>query len=104
MRNVLYSNIRVEHIEQGQLFDLRVVLNKDYNPEPGSGIENIPFRDIVFSGGRVQPSRIYGFDEQRAVDGVTFINLVINGERVDSAETEQILINGLARNIVFAKE
>ncbi|ASA22158.1 glycosyl hydrolase family 28 protein [Paenibacillus donghaensis] len=104
VRNVLYSNIRVEHIEQGQLFDVRVVQNKDYNPEPGTGIENITFRDIVFSGGMVQPSRIYGFDEQRTVDGVTFMNLVINGERVDSAETEQVLTNGFARNIVFATE
>lgn len=104
VRNILYSDIRVERIEQGQLLDLRVVMNKDYNPEPGSGIENITFRNVRFDGADIQPSRIYGYDGKRGVDGVSFINLQINGEVIGEARTDLMLINEYARNIVFVSE
>lgn len=104
VRNVLYSDIRVERIEQGQLFDLRVVRNKDYNPEPGTGIENITFRNVRYDGGIAQPSRIYGYDEDRGVNGVEFINLQIHGEKVEEARTDLILVNAYARNVTFTIE
>ncbi|MGN7760273.1 glycosyl hydrolase family 28 protein [Paenibacillus sp. 22594] len=104
VRNVLYSDIRVERIEQGQLFDLRVVMNKDYNPEPGTGIENITFRNVRYDGGEAQPSRIYGYDEERGVNGVEFINLQINGEKVDGTRTDLIQVNAHAQNVTFTIE
>ncbi|CQR56347.1 glycosyl hydrolase family 28 protein [Paenibacillus riograndensis] len=104
VRNVLYSNIRVERIEQGQLFDLRVVMNKDYNPEPGKGIEKVTFRNVSFNGGGVHPSRIYGYDEDRGVNGVEFINLQIGGEWVENTRTDLILLNAYAHNVVFKRE
>lgn len=101
--NVLYENIRVERIEQGQLIDVRVVYNKDYNPEPGTSIRNITFRDISYSG-EANPSRIYGFDEKRTVEGVTFINLKVNGELLSAPRPELIAINHFAKKIVFSIE
>ncbi|WP_375103151.1 glycosyl hydrolase family 28 protein [Paenibacillus sp. RS8] len=101
--NVIYDNIRVERIEQGQLFDVRVVYNKDYNPEPGTSIRNITFRNISYSG-KANPSRIYGFDEKRAVEGVTFINLRVNDELLNAPRPELIEINHFAKNIVFVIE
>ncbi|WP_419884527.1 glycosyl hydrolase family 28 protein [Paenibacillus sp. B-A-8] len=101
--NVIYDNIRVERIEQGQLFDVRVVYNKDYNPEPGTSIRNITFRNISYSG-KANPSRIYGFDEKRAVEGVTFINLRVNDELLNAPRLELIEINHFAKNIVFVIE
>ncbi|MNC60963.1 hypothetical protein D3C75_1108780 [compost metagenome] len=80
-----------------------MVQNKDYNPEPGSGIENITFRNVRFDGGDIQPSRIYGYDGKRGVDGVAFINLQINGEVIREARTDIMLINEYARNIVFSE-
>ncbi|WP_233476077.1 hypothetical protein [Paenibacillus sonchi] len=104
VRNVLYSNIRVERIEQGQLFDLRVVMNKDYNPEPGTGIEQVTFRNVSFNGSAVHPSRIYGYDEDRGVNAVEFISLQIGGEWVENTRTDLILLNAYAHNVVFKRE
>jgi len=85
------------------LFDVRVVYNKDYNPEPGTSIRNITFRNISYSG-KANPSRIYGFDEKRAVEGVTFINLRVNDELLNAPRLELIEINHFAKNIVFVIE
>ncbi|KWX72455.1 hypothetical protein AMQ84_24595 [Paenibacillus riograndensis] len=102
--SVLYSNIRVERIKQGQLFDLRVVMNKDYNLEPGTGIEKVTFRNVRFNGGGVHPSRIYGYDEDRGVNGVEFIGLQTGGEWVENTRTDLILLNAYAHNVVFKRE
>ncbi|MNO39766.1 Dextranase precursor [compost metagenome] len=101
--NVLYDNIRVERIEQGQLFDVRIIYNKDYNPAPGTSIRNITFRDISYSG-KANPSRIYGFDEERTVESVTFINLRVNDERISASRPELMDINAFTKNIVFVIE
>ncbi|WHY17195.1 glycosyl hydrolase family 28 protein [Paenibacillus sp. G2S3] len=101
--NVLYENIRVERIEQGQLFDVRVVYNKDYNPEPGTSIRDITFRNVSYTG-KTNPSRIYGYDEERAVENVTFVNLRVNGELVDAPRPELMDINHFAKNINFVTE
>lgn len=101
VRNVLYDNIRVEPFEQGQLFDIRVVHNADYNPVPGNRIENITYRNVTYTGDNSNPNRIYGFDEERAVDHVTFINLRINDKAITEASEGNIKINKFASNIKF---
>lgn len=101
--NVLYDNIRVERIEQGQFIDVRVVYNKDYNLEPGTSIRGITFCDISYSG-KANPSRIYGFDEERTVEVVTFINLRVNDELINAPRSELMDINAFAKNIIFVIE
>jgi hypothetical protein len=100
---VTYKNIRVEHFELGQLFDLRVVWNEKYNPSPGSKISNIHFENIDYRGATENPSRILGFDAERSVDGVTFKNLSINGNVATNGEEANIVTNEFTKNIKFEK-
>ncbi|WP_055107370.1 glycosyl hydrolase family 28 protein [Paenibacillus ihumii] len=104
VRNVLYDNIRVEPFELGQLVDIRVVHNPDYNPAPGTRIENITFRNISYTGDNAKPNRIYGYDQERIVDGVTFIQLKINGQTILHADEGNFQINEYARNVKFLAE
>lgn len=101
VRNVEFRDIRIEHFELGRLFDIRVFHNPKYNPHPGNRVENIRFDNVSFDGECGNPSVIAGFDEQRAVDGVHFRNLRINGRLIDSAEAGNFQINEFADNVTF---
>ncbi|KQX46907.1 glycosyl hydrolase family 28 protein [Paenibacillus sp. Root444D2] len=102
VRNVIYDDIRVEDFELGQLVDIRVVWNKDYNPVPGQRIENITFRNISYKGANTNPNRIYGFDSERLVDGISFINLRINEQLILEPSQGNFDINGFAKRISFS--
>ena len=102
IRNVTYDGIRVEAFEQGQLVDIRVMFNKDYNPAPGKAVENIVFRNVRYDGDNVNPNRIYGFDEERRVTSITFEGLFINGKPVLNAEQGHFDINGYTDGIAFS--
>jgi hypothetical protein len=104
VRHVTYDNIRVEEFELGQLFDIRVVWNKDYNPVPGNRIENIIFRNVTYNGKNANPNRIYGYDAERGVEGVEFINLQINGMQVLNAQQGNIELNEYAKGISFSDQ
>jgi hypothetical protein len=98
VRNIRYENIRVEQFELGELFNIRVVHNPKYNPQPGKRVENILFKDIVFNGICENPSRIEGFDETRIVDGVTFENVFVNGRQLE-LDLGDILIGSYVNNV-----
>lgn len=101
VRNITYDNIRVEEFELGQLFDLRVVWNKDYNPVAGNRIENITFRNVSYNGRNANPNRIHGFDVDRAIEGVHFINLRINGQLIMDTEQGNMDVNEYTKSISF---
>ena len=82
VRNVLFEDIRVENIQEGRLFYVKVRFNEKYDKQPGSGIEGITFRNITYTGVGENPSLIQGLDKERTVQNVTFENVVINGERM----------------------
>ncbi len=82
VRNVTFDDIRVENFRRGRLIDIRIAWNKKYCAAPGSVIENILFKNIEYNGDRSDLSLIIGYDESRKVKGVTFDNLVINGEHI----------------------
>lgn len=102
IRNVIFDRIRVESFELGQLVDIRVIWNKDYNPVPGTRIENVLFRNVSFHGPNTNPNRIYGFNQERMVEGVRFENLRINGELILDAEQGHFEINDFAKEISFS--
>ncbi|WP_337103649.1 glycosyl hydrolase family 28 protein [Paenibacillus sp. YIM B09110] len=102
VRNVKYSNIRVEDFELGQLFDIRVVWNKDYNPVAGNRIESVEFRDITYNGRNENPSRIYGFDEERIAADIRFINVRINDKLVTDAESGNFDLNDFVKDVSFS--
>ena len=39
-RNITFEDIRVENIQEGQLFHLRVMYNQKYNTGPGRGVKD----------------------------------------------------------------
>lgn len=82
IRNVLFDNIRIDDIRQGQILNLRVFYNRKYNTSPGRGIENVTFRNITYTGTHAEVSQIIGYDDSRMVKNVRFENLVINGTHI----------------------
>lgn len=101
VRNVLYRNIRVEPFELGRLIDLRVVWNKDYNPLPGRRIEQIRFEDVSYNGENAHPSQIFGYDDERTADHVSFKRLKVNGQTILQPEQGVLEVNEYARGILF---
>ena len=82
VRNVLFEDIRVENIQEGRRFYVKVRFNGKYDKQPGSGIDGITFRNITYTGVGENPSLMQGLDKERTVQNVTFENVVINGERM----------------------
>src|SRR5690606_5378855 len=82
VRNVRFENIRVEDFRQGQLVNIRIFYNKKYCKAPGSGIENILFKDITYNGKHAELSMIAGYDSTRRVKNITFENLMMNGIKI----------------------
>ena len=85
-QNITFEDIRVEHIQEGQLFHLRVMYNRKYNTGPGRGVRNIVFRNISCTGKFVNPSLFEGYDKDRKVEDILFENIVLNGKRVTSPD------------------
>ena len=85
-RNITFEDIRVDNIQEGQLFHLRVMYNQKYNTGPGRGVENIVFRNISCIGKYINPSLIEGYDKNRKVENILFENIVLNGKQVKSME------------------
>ena len=82
VRDITFENIRVENFRKGKLIDMRIAWNKKYCAAPGQCIENVLFKDIYYNGDRSELSLMIGYDENRKIKGVTFDNLVINGQHI----------------------
>ncbi len=82
VKNITFEDIRIENFRRGKLIDIRIPWNKKYCAAPGQCIENLLFKDIYYNGDRSELSLIIGYDETRRIKGVTFDNLVINGEHI----------------------
>lgn len=100
VRNVRYENIRVEQIEHGRLFDLRIICGR-YNCAPGKLIENIYFKDIYYDGYGEETSEIGGNDEGIRVKNIVFENLVVRGKAAGGKKEGNINIGTDVENIVF---
>jgi hypothetical protein len=101
VRNVLYRNIRIEQFELGRIIDLRVVWNKDYNPVPGNGIENVYFSQIQYIGNDTPVSSIIGFDETRSVKDVIIEEFYINEQKIMDADSGQVNIGTFTEKVRF---
>lgn len=97
VRNVLFEDIRVESIQDGRLFCLKVLYNPKYNKAPGNLIEGITFRNKTYDGVGENPSIIKGIDENHSVRNVTFENVVINGKRMKNVD--EFITNEFVKDI-----
>lgn len=86
VRNISFENIRVEDIQEGRLFHLRVRFNQKYDKQPGRGIENVLFKNISYTGIGENPSLIEGRDKERIVNNVRFENVVLNGKKMTNID------------------
>lgn len=97
VRNVLFEDIRVESIQEGRLFCLKVLYNPKYNKAPGNSIKEITFRNITYDGVGENPSLIKGIDENHSVRNITFENVVINGKRMK--DVNEFITNEFIKDI-----
>jgi len=82
VRNITFSNIRVEDIHKGMLINMRVCYNRKYCHAPGSGIDNITFRNFSYNGTHAGMSIIAGYDDSRKISNIKFDNFSINGKTI----------------------
>ena len=97
VRNVLFEDIRVESIQEGRLFCLKVLYNPKYNKAPGNSIEEITIRNITYDGVGENPSLNKGIDENHSVRNITFENVVINGKRMK--DVNEFITNEFIKDI-----
>lgn len=83
MQNILIDDVRVENFRRGQLVNMRVMYNDKYNTSPGRGIRNVTFANLDYKGDHAAMAIIVGYDEERAIEGVKFKNLRINGKAIN---------------------
>lgn len=87
VRDVVVDGMRVEHIEEGRLFNFTIVYTDKYNTSPGRGIENVTLRNVSFSGkGSPNAARIAGYDASRRVRNIVLDNVTIGGKRITGPE------------------
>lgn len=83
VQDVLFEDIRVEHIEHGKLLDVQVVHNAKYNPVSGNLIRNVTFRNIRCSCVPPVASVIAGYSPEHRVTGVLLENVTVCGKPAD---------------------
>ena len=85
--HIRYEDIRVERIEEGQLFHVEIVFNSKYCSAPGNSVSDVVFRNISCAGIKdVNPSLIKGYDDDRTVNGIVFDNVRIGGRKMKSLD------------------
>ena len=83
IRDVRFTDIRIEGVEETALFGIAVVFGTKYNRAPGNGIDDITFENISVTNDTTQlrPSFIHDYDAtHRVSDRILFKNVTVNGE------------------------
>lgn len=88
VRDVTFENIRIDDIEEGMLFNFRVVFNEKYSLAPGRGIEKVVLRNVRFRGGDVNRSVIAGYAADRPVRGILLDDVRIGDVRLRQADID----------------
>lgn len=100
VRNVTYRNIRIEPFEHGKVLDIQVKWNKDYNPAPGRGIQNICMEDIyIHTGDGEETSVIDGYNDEFMVRNVVIRKMYRDGKKVQSLQEGNIQAGRFTENI-----
>lgn len=100
VRNVTYRNIRIEPFEHGKVLDFQVKWNRDYNPAPGRGIENILVENVsVLSGDGEETSVIAGYSEEFQVRDVVIRDFCRDGMKMERFEESGIMVGAFAEKV-----
>jgi hypothetical protein len=114
VRNVRFENIRIEDFRQGQLVNLRIFYNPKYCTAPGSGIENILFKDVAYVGKNAELSIVAGYNAERKIKNIRFENLRINEQLISddmpgkpawyrTADMARFFVGEHVENVSFVK-
>jgi hypothetical protein len=82
VKNVLFSNIRVENFRLGMLFSFKVAYNPKYDSYAGGTLSNITVRNVEYNGSDSNLSILSGYDKNSQVEFVSFEGLKINGKLI----------------------
>ena len=122
--NIVFRNIRVELDDDVGPMAMQTAPGQTYAPKPdprdrprlivleiGKGyasydagrghIENIRFENIEVTAPQIPPSRLSGYDETHAVDGVTVNNLRINGQLATTLKESGLTLNEFVRGVTL---
>lgn len=88
VKDVLFEDIRIDGVEEGMLFNFRVIYNDKYSYSPGRGIENVKLKNISVTNSELNRSVIAGYDETRAVKNIILENVKIEGKRLKANDFE----------------
>lgn len=100
VRDITFSNIRIDRIEEAKLFQFRVAFNKKYNTSPGRGIQRVTLRNIAYTGnGMSSASLIGGYDASRGIDDVLLDNVTIGGRKLRLDDPAMLVVGPFATNI-----
>ncbi len=102
MRNITFEDIRVE---QGKRL-IGVDMSEDFwfgslqgNWSWTGNMTNITFKNITSYSGGSNEIRIYGKDSAHNISGVTFENIIINGQKVSSFQDSHFEVNSFVNNL-----
>jgi hypothetical protein len=98
-QNITFEDVWVENIQEGQLFNMRVLFNEKYSSGAGRGIKNVTFKNIYYNGSSENPSIIEGYSEKNNIENVSFENIVINGKRISSFKEGNVKVGNYTKNI-----
>lgn len=82
VQDVLVDDFRVEDFRKGQFINMRVMYNSKYNTAPGRGIRNVTIQNMVYNGNHSNLNVMTGYDEERTISFVNFMNLTVNGKSI----------------------
>ncbi|WP_379926787.1 glycosyl hydrolase family 28 protein [Mariniflexile jejuense] len=103
IKNIRYEDIRIDNIQEGQLFNFRVLFNEKYSAAPGRHIEGVVLKNITYTGSLPNPSLIQGYNKDNQVMGVTIQNLKINDKVISKQDDTFFTIREFTNNIKFQK-
>jgi hypothetical protein len=102
VRNVAFRNIRVDHIEEGKLINVRVVYNTKYSFSPGQAVDGVLFQNITYNGkGWAGKSILGGYDQDRRVGNVVFDNVRIDGAKLSRPQDGDLEIGSFVDGVTF---
>lgn len=102
VRDVVFRNIRVDHIEEGKLINVRVVFNDKYSFSPGRAVDGVTFQNIVYTGkGWAGKSILGGYDRDRRVINVVFDNVRIGGARLRGPQDGALEVGPFVDGLTF---
>ncbi|MCF3108296.1 right-handed parallel beta-helix repeat-containing protein [Niabella sp. CC-SYL272] len=101
--NILFEEVRIDEIEEGQLFSLKVVLDPKYGNGAGRSIEHVTFKNIFYKGTLPNPSVVTGYDAQRKIRNILLKNFNINGKIMLNPEQANMKVGPYTEGLRFER-